>query len=266
MTKHRLFSLLQRLPRRLLWLLAAAVLTAGLAAPAQAQVTVFAAASTKTALDEAAAAFTEQTGQEVILSYAGSSALARQIQLGAPADLFISANPGWMDLLERDGLIDPASRRDLLANRLVLIAHGAETPPLELATADLAALLGGQRLAMALVDAVPAGIYGKAALGALGQWEAVAPKVAQAANVRAALALVASGEAPMGVVYATDARAEPRVSVIAEFDASSHPPIVYPMAVVAGGNRAAAQGFAGFLDQPSSRGIFARHGFGVPGR
>lgn len=230
---------------------------------AQAQITVFAAASTKTALDEAAAAYQSATARPVTISYAGSPALARQIQLGAPADVFLSANPGWMDVLQQEGLVEPASRLDLLANRLVLIAHGAGAEPLDLSAADLDELLGGGRLAMALVDAVPAGIYGKAALVALGHWPAVAPKVAQAANVRAALALVASGEAPMGVVYATDANADSRVSVIAVFPEESHPPIVYTAAAVAGGNTAEAKGFLDYLRSPAAREIFLRHGFGV---
>ncbi|WP_254604364.1 molybdate ABC transporter substrate-binding protein [Leisingera sp. ANG59] len=243
----------------------AGLLWLGLAGQLQAGITVFAAASTKNALDEAAAAYADDTGRVTALSYAGSPSLARQIQLGAPADLFISANPGWMDLLQQEGLIDAASRRDLLQNRLVLIAHGRNVPPLDLATADLADKLGEGRLAMALVDAVPAGIYGKAALTALGQWPALAPKVAQAANVRAALALVASGEAPMGVVYASDARAEAGVTVIAAFPESSHPPVIYPAAVVAGGNTSEARAFLDYLHSPAAQRIFLQHGFGVPG-
>lgn len=245
-------------------ILLAAALFLALAAAAQAQITVFAAASTKTALDEAAAAYKVETGRAVTFSYAGSPALARQIQLGAPADVFLSANPGWMNVLQQDKLIDPATRLDLLANRLVLIAHGTGLPSLDLETADLSAQLGEGHLAMALVDAVPAGLYGKAALTALGQWPSVAPKVAQAANVRAALALVASGEAPMGVVYATDAGASSNVTVIAAFPEDSHPPVLYPAAAVSGGNRAEAQAFLDYLRSPVARGIFARHGFGVP--
>ncbi|MCB4457919.1 molybdate ABC transporter substrate-binding protein [Leisingera sp. McT4-56] len=261
-----LASLLNSLASPVFWrsLAAAGVLTLGLAGQARAGITVFAAASTKTALDEAAASFEAGTGRDVALSYAGSPALARQIQLGAPADVFISANPGWMDVLQKEGLIDETSRLDLLVNRLVLIAHGSGVPPLDLETADLAGLLGESRLAMALVDAVPAGIYGKAALTALGQWPAVAPKVAQTANVRAALALVASGEAPMGVVYATDARASPAVTVIAVFPASSHPPVIYPAAAVSGGKTAEAAAFLEYLHSPVAQEIFLQHGFGVP--
>ncbi|MEX0304276.1 MAG: molybdate ABC transporter substrate-binding protein [Leisingera sp.] len=246
------------------WPLASALLVAGLAAAANAQVTVFAAASTKTALDEAAAGFEAASGRSVTLSYAGSPALARQIQLGAPADVFISANPGWMDVLQQEGLVDPASRLDLLANRLVLIAAGSDAPPLDLEAADLGAELGEGRLAMALIDAVPAGIYGKTALTALGHWPAVADKAAQAANVRAALALVASGEAPMGVVYATDARAGRNISVIAVFPEESHQRIIYPAAAVTDGNTEGAHAFLSYLSSPAARDIFARHGFGVP--
>ncbi|WP_291730197.1 molybdate ABC transporter substrate-binding protein [Leisingera sp. F5] len=235
----------------------------GLASMVQAQITVFAAASTKTALDEAAAAYMAETGRVAVLSYAGSPALARQIQLGAPADVYISANPGWMDDLQQDGLIVRASRLDLLTNRLVLIAHGTDAAPLDLETADLGALLGESRLAMALVDAVPAGIYGKAALATLGQWPSVASKTAQAANVRAALALVASGEAPMGVVYATDAAAGSNVTVVAVFSQDSHPPVIYPAAAISSGNAAEAQAFLNYLRSPAARRIFLRHGFGV---
>ncbi|WP_424980464.1 molybdate ABC transporter substrate-binding protein [Leisingera sp. S232] len=242
------------------------VLVLSLAGQSQADITVFAAASTKTALDEAAAAFEERTGQQVTLSYAGSPALARQIQLGAPADIFISANSGWMDVLQQDGLTDPATRQDLLSNRLVLIAHGDNAPLLDLETSDLAQVLGDGRLAMALVDAVPAGIYGKAALASLAQWLAVEPKVAQTTNVRAALALVASGEAPLGVVYATDAAASPAVSVVAAFPQGSHPEIVYPAAAIADREGTGTQAFLDFLRSPAVMEIFERHGFGVPGR
>ncbi|QAX32034.1 molybdate ABC transporter substrate-binding protein (plasmid) [Leisingera sp. NJS204] len=244
-------------------LLASVALFLGLASMAQAQITVFAAASTKTALDEAAAAYMAETGRSAALSYAGSPALARQIQLGAPADVYISANPGWMDVLQQDGLIVPASRLDLLTNRLVLIAHGEDAAPMDLETADIGARLGESRLAMALVDAVPAGIYGKAALTALGQWPSVVSKTAQTANVRAALALVASGEAPMGVVYASDAAAGSNVTVVAEFPEDSHPPVIYPAAAISGGNAAEAQAFLNYLRSPAARGIFLRHGFGV---
>ncbi|MEQ8966140.1 MAG: molybdate ABC transporter substrate-binding protein [Azospirillaceae bacterium] len=245
--------------------IAAAVLAALGAAPAAAgEVTVFAAASTKTALDEIVERFDAETGHTARVSFAGSSALARQIQQGAPADVFISANPDWMDRLEADGLIVAESRFDLLGNSIVLIAHGGETAPVALGPGpDLADMLGDGRLAMALVDAVPAGIYGKAALESLGLWQSVAPKVAQADNVRAALALVATGEAPMGIVYATDATAEDDVTVVATFPPDTHPPIVYPAAAVAGRESPAAARFLDYLRGPAARAAFERQGFTV---
>lgn len=224
-------------------------------------VTVFAAASLKTALDEIAALYTAETGQKVVASHAGSSALARQIQQGAPADLFVSASPDWMDQLQDAGRIDAASRFDLAGNRLVLIAHDAQAAPLDIGPEmDLSDRLEGGRLAMALVDAVPAGIYGKAALQQLGQWRAVAPHVAQADNVRAALALVATGAAPLGIVYATDAAVEPRVRVLGRFPDGSHPPIRYPAAAVAGRTGEAAA-FLSHLRGAAAQEVLARHGF-----
>ena len=222
------------------------------------EVTVFAAASMKTALDRVAEAFTQATGHQVTRSYAGSSALARQIQLGAPAELFISANVAWMDLLEEGGHIQPDSRIHLAGNRLVLIGPAGAAPVDP--GADLVALLNGGRLAMALVDAVPVGIYGKAALEHLGQWSALAPHVAQADNARAALALVAVGAAPLGVVYATDARADPRVSVLAEFTPESHPPIAYPAGATPGAGDA-AMAFLSFLQTPEAKSLFVEEGF-----
>ncbi len=225
-------------------------------------ITVFAAASLKNAMDEIAAGFRRETGHAAAMSLAGSSALARQIRHGAPADIFISANPGWMDALEREGLIDPASRFDLLGNVLVLIAHGRGAPPVRIAPGlDIAALLGRGRLAMTLVNAVPAGIYGKAALQWLGVWEAVAPRAAQADNVRAALALVASGEAPLGIVYATDAAADDNVTVLGTFPANAHPPIVYPAAAVAASRNPLNPRFLAWLRGPVARQAFERQGF-----
>jgi molybdate transport system substrate-binding protein len=244
--------------------LALAALAAA-AAPARAEtVTVFAAASLRSALEDIAGAWEAETGHTLTVASAGSSALARQIRQGAPADIFLSANPGWMDALDEEGLIETESRVDLLGNRLVVVAPagGDAARPLDLARPGaLAERLGTDRLAMALVDAVPAGIYGRAALEALGQWESVAPQVAQADNVRAALALVATGAAPLGIVYATDARAEPRVTVVAEIPAHAHPPIVYPAAILAG--RAGPAVLAAFaaITGPEGRAAFARHGF-----
>lgn len=227
-------------------------------------VTVFAAASLKTALDEVAAGLTAETGQDVVLSYAGSSTLARQIERGAPADVFISANPEWMDRLEAGGWIVPETRRDLLGNRLVLVAKAGSGNAVDIATGfDLAGRLNGGRLAMALVDAVPAGIYGKAALTDAGLWETAAPHVVETDNVRAALKLVAIGEAVLGVVYATDARAEQRVAVIGHFPEASHAPIVYPVAAVEGRDGPAVRKFLGHLTGGEARAAFERHGFAV---
>lgn len=226
-------------------------------------VTVFAAASTAGALDRAAEAFTARTGHRVTISYAGSSALARQIAAGAPADVFLSANPGWMDWLDEQGVIDAGTRRDLLGNSLVVIAHGPGAEPLA-ALQDLPARLGTARLAMALVDAVPAGQYGRAALESLGLWQTLAPRVAQADNVRAALALVATGAAPFGIVYATDAMAEPRVSVVARLDPSGHPPVRYPVAGIAGRGSPARDALLDFLGGAAAQQAFAEAGFSVP--
>lgn len=224
-------------------------------------VTVFAAASLGSAMREAGRAFEAETGVPVTVSAAGSSVLARQIENGAPATLFVSANSDWMDYLEAAGLVVPGSRRILLSNRLVLIGR-AEADPVDLSDPGvLPARLGDGRLAMALVAAVPAGIYGKATLEHLGMWPALSGQVAQADNVRAALALVASGEAPFGIVYATDALAETRVRVVAEFPADSHPPILYPAALVAGQATDDAARFLDYLSGPQVRAVFRRHGF-----
>lgn len=227
-------------------------------------ITVFAAASMKNAMDEISAKWTEDTGHTATVSLAGSSALARQIQQGAPADVFISANPGWMTTLQDEGLIAKGSRFDLLNNAIVLIAHGPDAAKVEIApNFDLAGLLGENRLAMALVEAVPAGIYGKAALESLGVWEQIAPKVAQADNVRAALRLVSSGEAPYGIVYATDAAADANVTVVGTFPKDSHPPIVYPAAAVAASDNALNAEFLAYLRGPVARAAFERQGFVV---
>lgn len=228
------------------------------------QVTVFAAASLKTALDEISAAYEGASGDTVVLSYAGSSALARQIQQGAPAQVFLSANTAWMDVLQGDGLIAKGTRGDLLGNRLALVAHGDPAPVEITPDLDLAGMLGEGRLAMALVDAVPAGIYGKRALTALGLWNSVADSVAQTDNVRAALALVSLGEAPYGVTYRTDALADPRVSIAGLFPDDSHDPITYPMAALAG-QEALADPFLAYMRGAKAAEIFEKHGFAVLG-
>ena len=227
-------------------------------------ITVFAAASLKNAMDDVAAQWEENTAHTATVSFAGSSALARQIQHGAPADVFISANTGWMDALESGGRIAPQSRFDLLRNRIVLAAHKGSGINLEIAPGfDLAAALGPARLAMALVDAVPAGIYGKAALKSLNVWRDVGPKVAQADNAAAALALVAAGEAPLGIVYATDAAASDRVRVVDTFPAATHPDIVYPAAAIADSENPLNDDFLAFLRMAAARAAFARQGFTV---
>ncbi|MEZ5720704.1 MAG: molybdate ABC transporter substrate-binding protein [Paracoccaceae bacterium] len=245
--------------------LRSALLAALLFAPVGAradETLVFAAASMKTALDEIADDFAATTGHGAAISYAGSSALARQIQAGAPADVFISANVDWMDVLEAEGRIAPESRVDLVGNAIVLIAADPEAATVAITPEfDLAGLLDGGRLAMALVDAVPAGIYGKAALDTLGLWTSVASQVAQTDNVRAALALVATGAAPYGVVYRSDAIAEPRVHVVATFPEESHPPIVYPVAMIAGHDGAAPRAFLDTLRSPEARAVFEAQGF-----
>lgn len=228
-------------------------------------VTVFAAASTKNAMDEIAQKYQEDTGNDLQVSLAGSSALARQIQQGAPADIFLSANVGWMDALEEDGLIVPESRSDLLTNSIVLVSSEGGDPVTISPELDLAGMLGEGHLAMALVEAVPAGIYGKASLQALGMWEEIEPKVAQADNVRAALALVSSGEAPLGIVYSTDAVADANVSVLGTFPAASHPPIIYPVAAIRESDNPLNAAFLAYLRGPVGTEAFERQGFGIAG-
>lgn len=248
--------------RPLALLLAAALILPRPAAAAE--VVVFAAASMKTALDAVAADFAVATGHTVTISYGGSSQLAKQIVAGAPADIFISASVPWMDEVEAQGLIAPGAQRDLLGNALVLIAHGRGAPAVAIGPdLDLAGLLGDGWLAMALVDSVPAGQYGKAALQHLGLWAEVAPRIAQSDNVRAALALVAAGEAPFGIVYATDAAASDNVTVVATFPAESHPPIVYPAALLAGAADAADRAFYEALSSGAADATFAAHGFAI---
>lgn len=227
---------------------------------ALADVTVFAAASLKTALDEIAADYTQATGVPVVVSYGGSPALATQIAEGAPADMFLSASIQWMDDLARKGLIQPDSRRDLPGNTLILVGPpGAATVTLD-GSLDLAGLLAGGKLSMALVESVPAGQYGKEALESLGLWSSVEASVVQSENVRAALKLVALGEAPYGVVYGSDAVAEPGVAVVGTFPAGSHAPITYPGALtVTAGPDAAA--FLDHLTSPKAMAVFTANGF-----
>lgn len=250
------------MPRHAPKLLLGLALGSALSLPARAeQITVFAAASLKTALDQVAADWNASSDDQVVVSYAGSPVLAKQIQQGAPADIFISAAVEWMDLLQDQALIREDSRLDLLGNALVLVGHQSKDMPVTIGDDfDLATRLGSGKLAMALVDSVPAGVYGKQALVSLGQWEAVAANVAQADNVRAALALVATGEAPLGIVYATDAVAEPRVGGIGQFPADSHDPITYPTALTIDSNDAAG-GFLDYLQGQAAGQTFTVQGF-----
>ncbi len=239
-----------------------AALVLGLATPAAAEeVVVFAAASMKTALDKVAADFQAATGNTVTISYAGSNALAKQIIEGAPADIFVSAAVNWMDEVEKAGLVAGDTRRDMFSNSLVLVASG-DAAPVEIGPGfDLAGLLGDGKLSMAMVDSVPAGQYGKASLESLGVWGAVEPSVAQSDNVRAALALVATGEAPYGIVYATDAAAEPGVTVVGTFPADSHPPITYPGALLTGAADEADRAFYEAITSDAGDAVFAEQGF-----
>ncbi|MFM8745485.1 MAG: molybdate ABC transporter substrate-binding protein [Aestuariivirga sp.] len=251
--------------RNLLHALAAGlVATSAPVAGAAQRVTVFAAASLKNALDEVGAAWTSATGKEAAMAYAGSAALARQIEAGAPADIFIPADMDWMDYLETRKLIAPGSGKKLLGNRLVLILPAESEARVSIAPGfDLAGVLGGGKLAMGHVKSVPAGKYGQAALESLGVWHKVEANVAQAENVRAALKLVATGEAAAGIVYETDALAEPKVRVAGVFPASSHPEIVYPAALTAASRNPDAPQFLAFLQSAAARDIFAKHGFPV---
>ncbi len=225
---------------------------------------VFAAASLKDALDGFVATLPDGQADNIVISYESSGALARQIELGAPADVFISANEAWMDKLEGEGLLRPGTRRDLLGNALVLIASAPAQADVTISPdLDLSGLLGDGFLAMGEVNSVPAGIYGKAALEYLGLWDSVKSRVAQTANVRAALALVARGEAPLGVVYATDARAEPKVHQIGVFPPGSHAPIVYPGAVIGESTHPMAKGFLQAIATPKGKAHFKTFGFEV---
>ena len=243
----------------------ATVLAATLATPALAEeVVVFAAASLKDALDAVAADFQAATGNTVTISYAGSNALAKQIMEGAPADIFISAAVNWMDEVEKAGLVVPDAREDLLGNTLVLVAHGKDVAPVEIGPGfDLAALLGEGKLSMAMVDSVPAGQYGKESLEKLGVWSAVEGSVAQSENVRAALALVSTGEAPYGIVYASDAVADENVSVVGTFPDDTHKPIVYPAALLTGAADAADKAFFEALSSDAADAKFTAQGFAI---
>jgi molybdate transport system substrate-binding protein len=247
--------------------LAIACLALGiLATPAAAQdtLTVFAAASLKNALDDIDAAFTKASGIKVTASYAASSALAKQIEQGAPADVFASADLDWMDYAHDKKLINDATRINLLGNRLVLIApKDSRLGDVPIGPGfDLAALAGDGRIVTGDVRAVPVGRYAKAALEKLGAWQKAEPKMAMAESVRAALALVARGEAPLGIVYETDAKVEPNVKIIGNFPPDSHPPIIYPFAATITA-KPPTERYLGFLRSTAAKNVLERYGFTV---
>ncbi|MBN8633310.1 MAG: molybdate ABC transporter substrate-binding protein [Rhodobacterales bacterium] len=246
-------------------LLLASALAATFATPALAEeVVVFAAASLKNALDAVAADFQAETGDTVTISYAGSNQLAKQIMEGAPADIYISAAVNWMDEVEKAGMVVPDTREDLLGNTLVLIAHGKDAQPVEIGAGfDLKSLLGDGKLSMAMVDAVPAGQYGKESLEKLGIWSAVEGSVAQSENVRAALTLVSTGEAPYGIVYASDAVADENVTVVGTFPNDTHKPITYPAALLTGAADAADKAFFESLSTDAAGVRFTEQGFAL---
>lgn len=262
MLARRLF-----LPRRLL----PAILLCLFVVPATAQAAgdrllVFAAASLKNAMDDVATAYEQDHDVDVKVSYAGSSTLARQIERGAPAEVYVSANQDWMDKLESDALIAPDSRIDLLANSIVLVAPAGSDVSIEIAPGfALVDRLGDGYLAMANTDAVPAGIYGRQALTSLGVWDTLSGHVAQADDVRAALALVARGESPLGVVYSSDAVAEDDVRVVDTFPADSHDPIIYPAAILQGVDNPQAKPFMAYLQSEAAGRTFKKWGFGLAG-
>jgi len=235
------------------------------ATPAAAQdkvLTVFAAASMKNALDEASAAYTAKSGVKVVASYAASSALAKQLEQGAPADIFISADTDWMDYSIGKKTIADATRVNLLGNKIVLIApKDSKIADVKIGQGfDLAKLAGDGKIATGDVKAVPVGKYAKAALEKLGSWQAAEPKFAMAESVRAALALVARGEAVLGIVYETDAKVEPGVKIVGSFPADSHPAIIYPVAATATAKSDAA-GYLAFLRSAAAKAIFEKYGF-----
>ena len=261
---------LRRFPAGLAGALLGLLLLAAPAGAAPERITLFAAASTTDAVTEIAALYAAESGVEVRPVFAASSTLARQIVQGAPADLYLSANPRWMDHLEERALLAPGSRLDLLGNALILIApadSGAELgAEVEIAAGfDLAGLLDGRPLALADPDHVPAGIYAKAALTDLGVWPQATGRTAYAAHVRAALALVDRGEAGAGIVYASDAAIARKARVLGRFPAGSHPPIRYPLAMIAGRGSAAVAAFHAFLQGPEAARRFRARGFTLPG-
>ena len=224
--------------------------------------TVFAAASMKNALDEVDAAYTAKTGVKITASYAARSALAKQIDQGAPADIFLSADTDWMDYATKQKVIKTETRTSLLGNSIVLIApKDSATGKVTIGPGfDLAKLAGQGRIATGDVNSVPVGKYAKAALEKLSAWKTAEPKFAMAESVRAALTLVARGEAVLGIVYATDAKVEPEVKIVGTFPEDSHPPIIYPVAATASAGKGAAD-YLAFLHTQAAKAIFEKYGF-----
>lgn len=220
---------------------------------------VFAAASMKTALDQIDGAWKAQTGKDVIAIYGSTATLAKQIEAAGPADIFISADLDWMDELASKKLIKPESRRNLIGNSLVLVANA--NAKLESKIENLAQILGDEKIALGDIKSVPAGKYAKAALDSFNLWNAVEPHVVMQENVRSALALVANGEAKLGIVYASDAKAEPKVAVLATFPQTSHAKIVYPAAIVAASTNPDDQAYLDFLISKDAQSIFQANGF-----
>jgi molybdate transport system substrate-binding protein len=232
-------------------------------AHAMEKLSVFAAASLRNALDEINATFRKASGITVVASYAATSALVKQIEQGAPADIFMSADLNWMDYAVEHKLVKPDTRMNLLGNRLVLIApKDATLDHIDIkAGFDLGKLAGDGRIAVADVKAVPAGRYAQAALEKLGAWKAAKPKLAMAENVRATLAFVARNETPVGIVYETDAKVEPKVKIVGIFPEDSHPPITYPMAATADTKNPQVTRYLHFLRSSTAKAIFEKYGF-----
>jgi molybdate transport system substrate-binding protein len=258
------------LNRRSLLLAPALALGLAFAAPIAtpalaADVVVFAASSLQNALDDAVKSYNASTGKVVTVSYGASSALAKQIEAAAPADIFFSADLAWMKDLHDKNLTVADTEKSILGNEIVLVAPKDSTATVTIAPGvDLSTVLGADgKLAMANVDSVPAGKYGKAALEKLGVWDKVSAQVVQADNVRAALAFVAKGEAPAGIVYQTDANAEPAVKVIGTFPADTHPPIVYPVALLKASTNPDAKAFLDYLESDAAKPAFEKQGFTI---
>lgn len=254
---------MKRVARMVAGMLALAASPAGIAsgaAPAGAPL-VLAAASLQESMTAAADAWARKGHPRPVISFAASSALARQVEAGATADLFVSADEEWMDALAAKGLVVSATRSDFLGNRLVIVSPTRSRVTIPLARGPLVRVLGAGPLAMADTESVPAGKYGKAALTKLGVWDSVSAKVVRAENVRAALALVERGAAPLGIVYATDARASAKVRIAGVFPAASHPPITYPIARLKASVNPEGEAFRRFLVSREGKAIFVRYGF-----